>query len=992
MSNVTWVYDSQNPFVYTGAKHTVELVGLPDGVSANYQDNSKVDAGTYTATATLVYDKVHYEAPSAIVSLKWEITKATLDINWTYQDSYIFGTTLMAPTATVTLFDDSILDLIVTTDREFYAAGEYTFTASLPDEYQVNYLLNSAQTSITVNVEKESIDMNGVSWDYTEALIYNGELQTVQLINLPEYVTPIYSNNSFTEVGTYTATVRFECDDNHSLDLESLTLEWKIEKATLDVVWEVEPHYVYGAITTLPKAYVYTFESEEKLYLEVSTDREFLDAGVYTFTASLPVENRANYILNSDTNTKEVTIGKALFDMSKVSWNYTTPFEFDFNEHKVEVTGLPEGLTPVYTNNVKVNAGTYKASVTFTYDEANYEAPTEVAPLEWVILPHEVLVDWVIGNYTYTGSELSYPLASITYGDETLELDVTPNKEFKNAGSYIFTATTTNKNYKLSNEVATVTVNQAAYDLSKVVWNYNNTPYVYTSLPHKVYLENLPSTITLEYSNAEKVAAGTYTATVIEINYDTVNYVYPEELLTKTLKWSIDKALVDVNWIVDEYTYGEVSSTPKATFDKVEGGAEYLTVTSDREFLAAGDYTFTASLPSSYEANYILNEATTTRVVNIMKASFNMENVKWDYKEAFTYDLSTHEVEVTGLPDGLTPVYVNNSAKDAGKYVATVTFTYDEDNFNAPAAVMPLEWEILAASVEVKWVVPTYIYNKEVQNYPTASITYQVGSNKETIVLDVKTDKEFMVVDSYNFVASTTNTNYILTNNNQTVEIKPAIVTVPVVLAKQYTGELQKSGLVDNELYKVVSDDGGIELGTYHVTVELQDSDNYIWSEKGLGGEYTATMVVSYEISATVNTWNSVPSVESSFVYNPTSNVVVNKGEAEFGNSDAIVYYKTYGSDEEYTTVKPVNVGKYVAKVVIAKTEEYSELVYNDLVFEIVPCQITEPAEINTPFFYDESEQTYNLAVLEGIYEVKNNVAKDHGTYIVTVSLIDKDN
>ena len=122
----------------------------------------------------------------------------------------------------------------------------------------------------------------------------------------------------------------------------------------------------------------------------------------------------------------------------------------------------------------------------------------------------------------------------------------------------------------------------------------------------------------------------------VEFVFDKVYHLMsPEELLTKTLKWSIDKALVDVNWIVDEYTYGEVSSTPKATFDKVEGGAEYLTVTSDREFLAAGNYTITidnavhASLLFGLKANRYIQRPTipiTDAIINIHLLSTKLPN------------------------------------------------------------------------------------------------------------------------------------------------------------------------------------------------------------------------------------------------------------------------------------------------------------------------------------------------------------------------------
>lgn len=57
MSNARWDYE--NEFTYNGVEQTVEVVGLPQGVKAQYSDNAKIDAGSYVATAQLIYDKVN---------------------------------------------------------------------------------------------------------------------------------------------------------------------------------------------------------------------------------------------------------------------------------------------------------------------------------------------------------------------------------------------------------------------------------------------------------------------------------------------------------------------------------------------------------------------------------------------------------------------------------------------------------------------------------------------------------------------------------------------------------------------------------------------------------------------------------------------------------------------------------------------------------------------------------------------------------------------
>lgn len=63
MSNVQWDYN--NPFVYDGNEKEILIVGLPQGVTVSqYQNNKKIEAGTYTASAVLNYDTTNYNAIS----------------------------------------------------------------------------------------------------------------------------------------------------------------------------------------------------------------------------------------------------------------------------------------------------------------------------------------------------------------------------------------------------------------------------------------------------------------------------------------------------------------------------------------------------------------------------------------------------------------------------------------------------------------------------------------------------------------------------------------------------------------------------------------------------------------------------------------------------------------------------------------------------------------------------------------------------------------
>jgi len=73
-----------------------------------------------------------------------------------------------------------------------------------------------------------------------------------------------------------------------------------------------------------------------------------------------------------------------------------------------------------------------------------------------------------------------------------------------------------------------------------------------------------------------------------------------------------------------------------------------------------------------------------TLTVNIEKATYDTSKVKWCETTEFTEDGTLHSVTLTGLPEGVTAIYSNNSASVAGSYTATVNFLYDTVNYSAP--------------------------------------------------------------------------------------------------------------------------------------------------------------------------------------------------------------------------------------------------------------------------------------------------------------------
>ena len=76
MSGAHWNYESE--FVYNGSEQSVEVLGLPQGVTVKqYQNNAKTNAGNYTASVKFNYDTVNHNEPT-LANLNWTIDKANI--------------------------------------------------------------------------------------------------------------------------------------------------------------------------------------------------------------------------------------------------------------------------------------------------------------------------------------------------------------------------------------------------------------------------------------------------------------------------------------------------------------------------------------------------------------------------------------------------------------------------------------------------------------------------------------------------------------------------------------------------------------------------------------------------------------------------------------------------------------------------------------------------------------------------------------------------
>ena len=301
MESAKWQYEGA--FTYDGTAHEVEVVGLPEGVTATYKENSKISAGKYTAVATLDYDNENYNEIS-LDDCKWEIKKATLDMSeaaWNYKEAFTYdGTT---HTVEVTGLPTNVTPEY--TDNSYKNAGKYTATVTF--SYDKDNYEEISLDDLDWEIKKATLDMSEAAWNYEEAFTYDGTTHTVEVEGLPEGVTPEYTNNSYKNAGSYTATVTFSYDKDNYEEISLDDLDWVIEKASVgtitfedddSVIYDGETHYITIKETLPEEVKVEYFLAGLSSKFDGAKDVKIVGGEVagYTVTAKFSCDT-GNYIV-----------------------------------------------------------------------------------------------------------------------------------------------------------------------------------------------------------------------------------------------------------------------------------------------------------------------------------------------------------------------------------------------------------------------------------------------------------------------------------------------------------------------------------------------------------------------------------------------------------------------------------------------------------------------------------------------------------------------
>ena len=144
MTGAKWDYSE--PIKYDGKEHTVEVVGLPAGVTVeSYKNNTAIAVGDYYAEVNLTYDANNYNAP-AINKLGWTIYN-----DWTpteYTVSAPNGNGWLKDEFTITPAEGYLVSLTNTADGTW--EDKLTYTTRTDNGSVTFYLKNTTDGTISL--------------------------------------------------------------------------------------------------------------------------------------------------------------------------------------------------------------------------------------------------------------------------------------------------------------------------------------------------------------------------------------------------------------------------------------------------------------------------------------------------------------------------------------------------------------------------------------------------------------------------------------------------------------------------------------------------------------------------------------------------------------------------------------------------------------------------------------------------------------------------
>ncbi len=298
---------ANNPTIYT-SKHTSLNLNTPVKKGYTFEDwytdsgfVNKFNPKNLPYTNLTLYAKYDFASPSIISKSKditityykdlsvsihisanhvFESDKNTLSYQWYTRNNL---------TSNFNIVDNATLPTL--TLNNVNQSGYYACAVSIniTDESLVSTpvtktLEPNTENSILVNIKPYIYDMSQVVWNYSEPISYDTKTHTVHLLNLPQNVTAVYSNNSSSEIGTYNAVA--------TLDYDEMNGNAIISGLDMSLVWEIRKSKITITVENITSTTPLTAETLNSMY-SCKIEHEYLPESVVSYDDKLNYLNLA---------------------------------------------------------------------------------------------------------------------------------------------------------------------------------------------------------------------------------------------------------------------------------------------------------------------------------------------------------------------------------------------------------------------------------------------------------------------------------------------------------------------------------------------------------------------------------------------------------------------------------------------------------------------------------------------------------------------------
>ena len=428
----------------------------------------KSAVGTYSFTYNVSGEKIgYYDVTVNTVEFKVNKRPATITIDNVNDITYGDEEPKLSAKVKNVLDGDTLSYTLKTDYSAKKKPGGYNAFVEIKEGDNSNYNVSVVNKTFTVLKKELTITLGSKRVAAGKEYKVDAASLTIDGLLADDTVTG-YVTITKTETGVYTANdfdktnLKFdsECYEviKYDLTVEFVKVDFKIHFEDHEVVYDGQNHSV--AVTADDGTnYTITYGTKKGIY-DLTDAPSYKNAGVYV-TYFKVVDNSLDDGSEYEDEIK-LTVKKAEVEI-KIG-TYTMTYGNELPEFSYEATGLLNGDTLsgeaqyIVEGMTDGNVGTYKVKVGGLSANDNYAIT--VVPGTLTINQKSIAVVWSTKDkYVYSPDGQEMPTA--TYDGKSAK--VTTNGEFKNAGTYTFTATDESGNYTLTNAVLNVVIEKATY-------------------------------------------------------------------------------------------------------------------------------------------------------------------------------------------------------------------------------------------------------------------------------------------------------------------------------------------------------------------------------------------------------------------------------------------------------------------------------------------------------------------------------------------------